>query len=151
MTPNHDEATEKVLVELITPGVYTSDQASAVIDMEGYEAATLLIHVGIGGITFSGTNKIEFVLTHGDASDGSDGVAVTDADLVKDSLCPATVTAGIVRSLVSAHASADVQKLGYVGGHRYVKLVPDFSGTHGTGTPIAASLVKEQGALQGVA
>lgn len=151
MTPNHDEATEKTPVEIITPGVYTTDQVSGLIDLLDFEAATLLIHVGVGGITFTTSNKIEFVLQHGDAGDGSDLANVADTDLVKDSLCPATVTSGIVRSLVAAHAAADVQKLGYVGGHRYVKLTADFSGTHGTGTPLAAAAVKEQPGYQGTA
>lgn len=151
MTPNRDEATEKSLLDVITPGIYAADNTPALIDLLDYQAATLLLHIGIGGITFTGTNKVEFVLTHGDASDGSDQVAVTDLDLIKDALAPVTVTNGIVRTLSSAHAAADVQKIGYIGGHRYVKLLADFSGTHGTGTPISAVMVREDGILQGAA
>lgn len=151
MTPNHDEATEKYPVEVITPGVYSADAPSALIDLLNFQAATVLILVGIGGIAFSDANKIEVVLTAGDAADGSDQAPVTDLDLVKDALCPAAISNGIVRSLVAPHAAAEVQKLGYVGGRRYIRLTIDFSGVHGTGTPIAVTAVKEQGVLQGAA
>lgn len=151
MTPNHDDATEKSPVDVITPGVYAADTTPALIDMVDYQAATLLLHIGVGGITFTGTNKIEFVMTHGDASDGSDQAVVTDLDLVKDAFCPASVTNGIVRALTSAHAAATVQKLGYIGGKRYAKLLADFGGTHGTGTGIAAVMVREDGIIQGAA
>ena len=33
-------------------------------------------------------------------------------------------------------------KVGYVGNKRYLKLLADFSGTHGIGTPIAATVIK---------
>ena len=48
---------------------------------------------------------------------------------------------GTVKALTSAHASADVYRFGYRGGRRYLRLLADFSGTHGTGTPIAAEVV----------
>ena len=76
---------------------------------------------------------------------------MTDDDVIKDSLAPATITNGIIRTLNAAHASPTLQKLGYVGGKRYHKLLADFSGTHGTGTPIAASVVRNRAALIGAA
>lgn len=151
MTPNRDKATGLTPVEVITPGVYSADINPTLIDLLDFGAATLLLHIGIGGIVFTGANKIEFVLTAGDLADGSDQAIVTDADLVKDALAPAAVQNGIVRSLVAAHAAADIQKLGYVGGHRYIKLLPDFSGVHGNGTPIAVSVVKALPIFEGVA
>ena len=57
---------------------------------------------------------------------------------------PASITSGIVRALTAAHAAATVQKIGYKGGKRYIKLLADFSGTHGTGTPIAAEVVRNR-------
>ena len=59
-----------------------------------------------------------------------------------DLLGVSSVTDGIVKSLVAAHATADVTRFGYRGGKRYLKLLADFSGTHGTGTPIAAVVAK---------
>ena len=133
----------------IAPEVLAADNTPAAIDLLDYGAATLLLHIGVGGITFSGSNKIEFVLTHSD--DNSTYANVTDDDVIKDSLAPATITSGIVRSLVAAHAAATIQKLGYVGGKRYLKLLADFSGTHGTGTPIGATVAKGLGAIRGTA
>lgn len=85
----------------------------------------LALHIGVGGITFTGTNKIEFVLTHSD--DDVQGVT--------------GVTNGIVKALKTAHAAAAVTKIGYIGYRRYLKVLADFSGTHGTGTPIAVAAI----------
>ena len=149
MTPNRDAASRTSPVSALPPAVYAADITPVAIDLRDFQSATLLLQVGIGGITFSGTNKIEFVLTHSD--DDTTYTAVTDDDLVKDGLTAATVTNGIIRSLISAHAAATLQKVGYVGGKRYLKLLPDFSGTHGTGTPIAATIVRSRATLIGAA
>ena len=151
MTPERDGFAGIFPVTLIDAGVLSADSTLIIIDLLDYHAATILLAIGIGGITFTGTNKIEFVLKHGSASDGSDAAAVTDADVIKDANAPATITNGIIRSLVAAHAAADLQKLGYVGGKRYLSLLADFSGTHGTGTPIYATAVRGRAALRGTA
>lgn len=116
---------------------YDADNTPAAIDLQGFEGALAEISVGAGGITFSGTNKIEFKLTHSD--DDSSYEAVTDADVQG---LASVGTGGIILALTAAHASASVTKVGYVGGKRYLKLLADFSGTHGTGTPIAATVIK---------
>jgi hypothetical protein len=149
MTPERDGATEKNVAVLIPSATYAADNTPAAVDNLGYREATITLHVGVGGITFSGTNKIEFVLTHSD--DDSTYSAVSDTDLVLDSYAPATISSGIVRALTAAHAAATVQKIGYVGGKRYLKLLADFSGTHGTGTPISASVVRECANFEGAA
>ena len=46
-------------------------------------------------------------------------------------------TGGVIKALVVAHATAGVCRFGYVGGKRYLKLLAAFSGTHGTGPPVA--------------
>jgi len=149
MTPERDQATSLSAVTAIGPAVLSADNTPAAIDLLGFAAATLILAIGAGGITFTATNKVEFVLTH--SEDGDTYTAVTDDDLVKDALAPATVENGIVRALTSAHADPTLQTIGYVGGRRYLKLLADFSGTHGTGTPIAASVVRGLGALRGAA
>ncbi|MFI5410152.1 hypothetical protein [Kaistia sp. UC242_56] len=124
------------LVNAIDPAVYASDNAPAVIDLLGFESVAIALHVGIGGITFNGTNKVDFVLTHSDDD-------VTYAPVVSGDVQGAdNVSNGIIKSLRTAHAAADVTKVGYVGGKRYLKLLADFAGTHGTGTPISALVVK---------
>lgn len=117
----------------------TADNTPAAIDLLGYDAAEIVLAIGVGGITFSGSNKIEFILTHSDDDTTYTAVAT------KDMLGVTVATGGIIKSLVAAHAAAAAYRYGYKGGKRYLKLLADFSGTHGTGTPIAALVLKGKG------
>lgn len=112
---------------------YSADNTPASIDLAGYDGCTIVIEVGVGGITFSGTNKVEFVLTESD--DDSSYAAVAAANLTH---APISVSNGIIYNLIAAHASATAVRIGYLGKKRYLKLLADFSGTHGAGTPISA-------------
>lgn len=120
----------------IDAATLTADNTPPAVDLNGFDSAVIEIAVGVGGITFTGTNKIEFVLTHSDDNVTYSNVALADVQ------GPAAVTNGIIKTLNTAHAAADITKVGYIGGKRYLKLLADFSGTHGTGTPIAASVAK---------
>ena len=131
-----DLSSQLGLAILLPAAVYSADNTPAAVDLSGFEAALIALSIGVGGITFSGTNKIEFKLTHSD-----DDVTYSDVD--QGDVRGATVAAGgIVKSLVAAHAAPSVTKIAYMGGKRYLKLLADFSGTHGTGTPIDAIVVK---------
>jgi hypothetical protein len=123
-------------VTLVAPQTATADITPVSVDLLGFRAAMVLLYIGIGGITFTGTNKIEFILEH--SNDNSTWNAVAQADV----LGPTVAAGGIVRSLVAAKAAADIQEISYIGGRRYVRLTPDFSGTHGTGTPMTAFMVR---------
>ncbi|MCF1452290.1 hypothetical protein ACQZ61_04120 [Agrobacterium vitis] len=116
-----------------------ADNTPAAIDLRGYDSAEVCLDIGAGGITFSSTNKIEFVLTHSD--DGTTYTNVADADMLGVS----SISNGIIKALTSAHAAAAVYRYGYKGGKRYLKLLADFGGTHGAGTPIAASVILGNG------
>ncbi|NOW44098.1 hypothetical protein FHW96_000225 [Novosphingobium sp. SG751A] len=133
------------LAVAIAAAAYAADSTAVTIDRLGYDSLEIALNIGVGGITFSGTNKIEFVLTHSD--DDSTYTAVADADMLGVS----GITNGIIKALVAAHAAAAVYRFGYKGGKRYLKLVADFSGTHGTATPIAASAILGDPALAPVA
>lgn len=148
MTPERDGATEMAPIVAIL-ATLAADNVPGGLDVRNFREATLLLGIGIGGITFDATNKIDFVLTH--SSDNVTYTPVTDDDVIKDAFAPAQISNGIVRSLQAAHAAADVQKLGYIGGRSYLKLLAKFSGTHGTGTPISAFVVKSDGDVQGAA
>jgi hypothetical protein len=118
-----------------------ADNTPAAIDLLGFDGAKLLIQVGAGGITFSSSNKIEFKVTHSD--DDSTYTAVAAGDVLLGTNADSSVgTGGIVKSLVAAHATPDVTSIEYIGGKRYLKVLADFSGTHGTGTPIAVTVLK---------
>jgi hypothetical protein len=120
----------------IPAATYAADNTPAAVDLAGFEGAVLFIEVGAGGITFDATNKVEFKLTHSVDNVTYDNVADKDLTGVTGT------TGGIIKSLVAAHATADVTKIGYRGGRRYLKCLADFSGTHGTGTPISVLVVK---------
>ena len=122
------------VANLITPVVADADTTLVSADLQGFDAAEVVIQAGAGGITFSGTNKIEFVLTHSDAA-SSGFTPVAQGDVIGATVA----TGGIVLSFVAAKAAATVHRVGYVGGKRYLRLLADFSGTHGAGTPLAAS------------
>lgn len=132
-------------VVAIGAAVLAADNTPGALDLQGYDGAEMVLAIGAGGITFSATNKIEFVLTHSD--DDSTYTNVADADMLGVS----SISSGIIKSLVTAHASAGVYRFGYRGGKRYLKLLANFSGTHGTGTPIAATLIKGRAMIQPVA
>src|SRR5689334_23331810 len=127
---------------LIDPATLAADNTPVAVDLLGFGSAVIVLSVGAGGITFTGTNKIEFVLTHSD--DNVTYTNVTDADVQGVTV----VSGGVVRSLTTAKAAADVTKIGYVGTKRYLKLQAVFTGTHGTGTGIAATVVRGRAAQE---
>lgn len=135
-----DIHSDLTLVSVIGAAVLAADNTPAAVDLRGYNAAEVVLAIGIGGITFDATNKIEFKFTH---SDDDVTYAAVEA---KDVLGAASVGAGgIIKALTAAHAAAAAYRFGYVGGKRYLKLLADFSGTHGAGTPIAALVLKGYG------
>ena len=117
----------------IAAAALDADVNGATVDLKGFDSCTFVLSVGVGGITFSATNRIRFVMEESD--DGSAWNTVLDRDIIGQA---ASVTDGIVLALTSAHASAMAYRFGYKGYKRYVRLVADFNGTHGTGTPVAA-------------
>lgn len=121
--------------ELIPAAAYDADNTPVGVNVGNYEAVLIALAIGVGGITFTADNKIEFTLTHSD--DDSTYTAVSDDDVTNSTVA----TGGIIKSLVAAHAAAAVYNFGYVGGKKYLKLLANFSGTHGTATPLAASAV----------
>lgn len=130
-----DEHSSCKAVVAIAAASLTADNTPPAVDRIGFKSCEVFLSIGAGGITFSGTNKIEFVVTHSD--DDVTYTAVTQNDI----LGATVATGGIVKSLVAAHATAGVYRFGYVGMGRYIKVLADFSGTHGAGTPIAAVAV----------
>jgi hypothetical protein len=122
---------------LIAPESLDSDNTPAAFDIGKALSATIHISVGVGGITFSTTNKIEFVLTHSDDNDSYTAVTADDVRGVSS-----VGEGGIVHALVAAHATPTNTAIGYVGRKRFIKLLADFSGTHGDPTPISALAVR---------
>lgn len=123
---------------LIPPAVYAADTTRLAVDLAGFGGALIALAIGAGGITFSGTNKIEFRLHHGDTDVVNDHVAVVQADVAGVTIA----AGGIIRALEAAHAAASISELSYMGARRFISLQADFSGTHGVGTPVSAVVLR---------
>lgn len=122
----------------IAPAVLSTDTA-ATFDLRDFKSCAVDILTGVGGITFTGTNRLDYVVEHSD--DNSNWTAVTQADLVGLTVAGTAVTTalsgGIVRSHTAAHAAASACRFGYRRTRRYLRVTADFGGTHATGTPLA--------------
>lgn len=136
-TPNKDLHSQVAVADVFGPVSIDADNTPAAIDLLGYGAAEIILGVGIGGITFDASNKIEVKLTASD--DNVTYVAVTADEVLGEA---SIGTGGIIKSLVAAHAAAAWYRYGYVGGKRYIKVLADFTGTHGAATPLACCVIK---------
>ena len=116
---------------LLVPAVRNSDTNSTGLDLRDCDAAALLFHVGASADTLSGTNKIELEMQESD--DDSTYTAVANAD-VNNSVT--ATNAGTAKVVVSNATASQAYLMGYKGNKRYIRGVLNFSGTHGTGTPI---------------
>lgn len=129
-----DQISDVSLEVTLTAAVRDADATGATVDRSGYGAVTHELLVGVGGITFDDTNKIEVVME--DSPDGSNWTAVGADDV--NGADTDDVASGIVKSFVAAHAAAAVYAFDYVGAERYSRIRLDYSGTHGAGTATSA-------------
>ena len=83
-------------------------------------------------VSLSSSNKIEFELEHSD--DDSTYSDVAQADFFTESTLG---SGGLFLTLDANGETPQISEID-VGGKRYVRVVANFSGTHGTGTPISA-------------
>lgn len=130
--------TERHSDEIAILATLAADNTPAAIDVRGYEAVQIIVGVGIGGITFDATNKLEIKLRNGDGTVGNHA-AVASTDVVMPSGYSFS-SGGIIRSLVAAHAAASVITVDYISpsaSASHISILADFSGTHGTGTPLS--------------
>lgn len=116
----------------------SADNTPAAIDVRGYSCVQVYVGVGIGGITFDGTNKLEIKLRQGDGTVGNHA-AVAATDVVMPTGY-AWSTGGIIRNLIAAHAAATMIVVDYVNTDptkTHISVLADFSGTHGAATPLS--------------
>lgn len=120
------------------------DSTPAAIDRQGFNSVEFAISVGVGGITFDGTNHLDFTLSHSKDDQSYDLVSAGDV------LGATSVANGVIKSIAAAHAAAKAYRFGYIGGRRYVKLKADFVGTIATETPMAAVAILSNASLEPV-
>ena len=147
----HQIKDRPAILQVFGPVVLAADNTPVALDTRGFDNVQLLLGVGIGGITFDPTNKLELILKHGDDTTigNHTAVASTDIRIYDDAeAAVAMVTGGIVWQLIAANAAAKSRRVDYFGSKRYLSVLADFSGTHGTGTPLYAQLLTSYGPLQ---
>ena len=122
------------LMQSIAPIAADADANGTGVDTQGFENVAIVVDTGVEGITLSGTNKIEFELEHSD--DDSTYVDASSADV------NGTLGAGGLFLTLDANAETpQISEIEYLGTKRYVRVVANFSGTHGTATPISAFVI----------
>lgn len=129
----------------------TSDASTtaAMGDTQTWKSLTFGWYLGIGGITFSISNKIEVVIEESD--DDSTWTKVAEDNLVIPyGLTYGAANSGIVKAYTAEKAAADTAYtlVGYRGKKRYARLTFDFTGTHGQGTPCAAIVIQGHPAIR---
>lgn len=132
-----DLANNISVAQSLAPAVRTADANGTGVDLQGFEGATVVIDTGAEGVTLSSSVKIDFILE--ESSDDSTYTAVTSATSVTDGSVDSN---GVFLTLDDNAETPQVATIGYVGGARYIRVTADFSGSHSTGTPIAASVIK---------
>ncbi len=122
---------------------------AAMGDTQTWKSLTFGWYVGIGGITFTSTNRLDIVIQ--DSDDDSTWTEVAEEDLVIPyGLTYGTAGSGIVKSYTAAKASADTAYtlVGYRGKKRYARLKLEFGGTHSSGTPMAVIVIQGHPAIR---
>ena len=130
-----DLANSISVAQSLAPAVRTSDANGTGIDLQGFEGGTVVVDTGAEGVTLSGSVKIDFKLE--ESSDDSTYTAVTSSTAVTDGTVDSN---GIFLTLDDNAETPQVATIGYVGGSRYIRVVADFTGSHSTGTAVAASV-----------
>lgn len=116
------------------------------VDLQGYESAMIVVSVGAEGDTLAANLNFQVSLEHSD--DNS-----TYTDCVQAEIIDGTIAADGVFLILDGTGTAGSSDgnpdsvggtwwIGYVGGKRYIRVVIAKTGTHSTGTPISALVLK---------
>ena len=125
------------VVQSLAPAERNSDANGTGVDLQGFESATVVIDMGAEGITLSSTNKIEIELEHSD-----DDATYTDVTSSADVIGATPDSNGVIATFDDPAEAPAISSVGYIGGKRYIRAVANFSGTHGTATPLGVSVIK---------
>lgn len=132
----HDVKRKLKLVTSLLPKARTADENGDGVDTLDSKGVMLVAHIGAPGITLGGSDYIAFEVEHCD--DNSTWVDCADADI--DGAVSGANTGTFAKADADAEASM-MYKANYIGSKRYVRIVENRVGTHGTATPTAAHVV----------
>jgi hypothetical protein len=123
-------------VSLLAPVSVTATGTITDIDLQGFNSACILIHLGTdSGTGLSATDYWTFTMK--DSPDGTTYTAVETADMVD-----LTVTSGIVLTVDAEDEDNTLYKIGYVGGQRYLELTYTETTTGSNATLMSIELIK---------
>jgi len=121
---------------LLAPVAVTATGTITDIDLQGFNSACILIHIGTdSGTGLSATDYWTFALK--DSSDGTTYANVETADMLD-----LTVTSGVVLTVDATDEDNTLYKIGYVGGKRYLELTYTETTTGSNNTLMAIELIK---------
>ncbi len=118
-------------VKTIDPivGNNTTEGTGVGVDLQGYEGALMVAHIGLSGDTLSGSVYITPSLQESDVlGSGYADAAAADVE-------------GAFTVIDAAAEDEVVQAVGYKGAKRFIRLLLTFTGTHTVGTPISGVAV----------
>lgn len=126
----HDLLPVQSIVPIV--GNNTGEGTGVGVDLQGFEGALMITHIGQSGDTLSGSVFMTVSFQESDAL-GSGYANIATAELL-----------GGANDVVIDAAAEDevVVSRAYVGAKRYVRALITFTGTHTNGTPISAVIVK---------
>lgn len=127
----------KALLGSASVTLTTTDVNGTPVDTQGFNSLYFVINVGANGGTLNGSNKVDFKLEHGDASDLSDAVAVAT---VGESGGTTVDSDGIFATVDAGGEVSAVYKVAYTGNKRYVRVLSDVTGTISLPVAITAIL-----------
>ena len=115
--------------QVLNPVVATSAKTSSTIDLQGYNAASVVFAVGLSGDTLSGS--LYWTLSLQDSPDNSTWTAVPATAL------SAGVDGGSATAVLNTTSSdRQAYSFGYIGGQRYLQAVATPTGSVSAGVPI---------------
>ena len=132
-----DLANNIIGVSSLVPLVSTADANGDGVDLQGFEAAMVMVSMGAEGDTLSSSVKIDFKLEESD--DNSSFSAVSSSLSVTDGSVDSN---GIFATFDDNAEAPAIAAIGYVGGKRYIRVVADHTGTHSNGSPYGAVVIK---------
>jgi len=128
----------------------SADQNGDTVDGQGFESVLHIVEIGAGGITFTTSNKVALELEESDDDSAwTDVTSANDVNVNTNSsvgVVTAPDSSGMFAEITSAAMDDMSYAIGYRGAKRYSRVVLNFSGTHGTATPISASAILSRAA-----
>lgn len=133
---DYDDKSNAQSILAVAFATVTATPTPVAIDLTDFGACTFEMFTGAGGITFTGTNRIDWKVEESD--DNANWSAAGDDALILDPGAAAPGGTGIVKSYTAAKASADtlIPTVGYRGKKKWARCTPVLGGTHATGTPV---------------